>query len=123
MKSYLLLVIFITIVVIGNVTGKSTGKGGKGGLTDEAIAALKDLIDKAFSILDDVTEYKFSNKAMFCLWNDWQGRDGMAHMYKAYNECRFHYEKRVLGMVDGNWYCTMTQDACVALGHNLDQDD
>ena len=119
MKIYLLLVIFTTIAVIGNVEGK----GGKGGLTEEAIAALKDLIDKAFSILDDVTEYKFSNKAMFCLWNDWQGRDGMAHMYKAYDECRFHYEKRVLGMVDGNWYCTMTQDACKALGHTLDQDD
>ena len=119
MKICLLLVIFITIVVIGNVEGK----GGKGGLTDEAIAALKDLIDKAFSILDNVTAYKFSNKAMFCLWNDWQGRDGMAHMYKAYDECRFSYEKRALGFVDGKWYCTMTQDACVALGHNLDQDD
>ena len=117
MKFYLLLV---TIIVIGNVEGMP---GGKAGLTEAAIAALKDLIDKAFSILDDVTEYKFSNKAMFCLWNDWQGRDGMAHMYKAYNECRFHYEKRALGFVDGNWYCTMTQDACVALGHNLDQDD
>ena len=118
MKFYLLLVILITIVVIGNVEGMP---GGKAGLTEAAIAALKDLIDKAFSILDDVTEYKFSNKAMFCLWNDWQGRDGMAHMYKAYNECRFHYEKRALGFVDGNWYCTMTQDACVALGHNLDE--
>ena len=123
MKIYLLLVIFITIVAIGNVEGKPGGKGGKAGLTEEAIAALKDLIDKAFGILDQVTEYKFSNKAMFCLWNDWQGRDGMAHMYKAYNECRFSYEKRALGFVDGKWYCTMTQDACKALGHTLDQDD
>ena len=121
MKIYLLLVIFITIVVIGNVEGIPGGKGGKAALTKEAVAALKDLIDKAFSILDDVTAYKFSNKAMWCLWNDWEGRDGMAHMFETYNECRFSYEKRALGFVDGRWYCTMTQDACEALGHNLDQ--
>ena len=73
-----------------------------------------------FSILDQVTAYTFSNKAMECLWEDWKGRDGKAHTFKTYNECRFSYPKRTFGFVDGTWYCTMTQDACETLGHNLD---
>lgn len=83
-------------------------------------AAMEAAIRIAEKALDQISEYHYENEAVIAWWNDWKARDQRAHIEKTFNNGRFSRERRTFGIVNGRWYCCLTQNACRAKGQPLD---
>ena len=63
------------------------------------------LVEAAEKLLDYFSETFYENDALFCYYNDENGRDAQAHIEKTFNNGRFSREKKTCCHKWGNWFC------------------
>ena len=76
------------------------------------------------AILDSlgVTHTAYENDDFFAIWNAKLSRDHRARIEKTYERGRFAYPRKIMGVINGWWYCCYKQAALRRLGHPLDDE-
>jgi len=83
-------------------------------------AAASAAFNSIFSLLDSLSESYKETSDFICFWNERKARDQKACIQKTYANGRFSHPRRTWGIKNGNWYCTLKNQAARNYGTTLD---